>query len=337
MFETIAVTAPTAKPGHRAERVAGEEHDVGGGLHVRDGREGEPADDRERGERGHHREHPRGRLLALVPGEAGGERESRAARARTACQLIARPPPRRRAGSRRAWAASPRSTRAPSSGSSAAPSVTRATSVEKWRPPASTSCGEPSAITTPWPSSTMRSASEAANSVSCVATITAAPRLGELGGAGGQLVLVDAVHPARGLVEQHHRRGLARQHHLQREALALAAREVARIGGLASRQAGARHAGHAGVLDRVVVHQVVARVLEQQRHLARALDAAAGRLGEALREPEHGALAGAVAAHERDALAGMELEVDAAQDGGPSSTSSQTSFSASAGGGPLLR
>ena len=128
---------------------------------------------------------------------------------------------------------------------------------------------------------------------------------------------MDPVHPPSGLVEQHHRRGIAGEHHLEREALALAAGEVARIGRLAAGQAGARHARHAGVVHGVVVHEVVARVLEQQRHGARALDAPAGGLGQPLREPQHGALARAVAAHQHHALTGMKLEVDAAQDGGP--------------------
>jgi hypothetical protein len=66
----------------------------------------------------------------------------------------------------------------------------------------------------------------------------------------------------------------------------------------------------------VAVHEVVARVLEQKRHLTRPLDAPARGLGEALCEPQERALARAVAAHERDALAWLELERDAAQDRG---------------------
>ena len=69
----------------------------------------------------------------------------------------------------------------------------------------------------------------------------------------------------------------------------------------------------AGVLDRVLVDQVVARVLEQQRDLAGALDAPARGLGQPLGQPQQRALAGAVAAHQRDPLAGPQLEVEPAQ------------------------
>ena len=89
------------------------------------------------------------------------------------CQLIVRAPAAGPAGHvlRRGAA----SARAACSGSSSRPPVMRATWVEKWRPPPSTSAGGPSAMTLPGPSSTTRSANAAANSLSCVATITAAP------------------------------------------------------------------------------------------------------------------------------------------------------------------
>ena len=174
--------------------------------------------------------------------------------------------------------------------------------------------------------------------MSCVATITAAPCVGELARAGGEGVLVQAVHSSRRLVEQHHGGGVARQHDLQRQALALAAGQVARVRLLAAGQPGRSHAGHARVLDGVAVHEVVARVLEQERDLAGPLDAPARGLGEPLGEPQERALAGAVAAHERDPLAGVEAQRQMPRRiVGPSSTSNQTSLRASAGSGPPLR
>ena len=105
----------------------------------------------------------------------------------------------------------------------------------------------------------------------------------------------------------------SRQHHFEREALALAAGEVARIGLLATREAGGRHPGLAGVLDRMLVDQVVARVLQQQSHLAGALDPAPSRRNQALGQPQQRALARPVAAHQRDPLACGQVERDPTQ------------------------
>ena len=54
----------------RAERVSGEDDDVGGRLDVGEGGEGDPPGDRQRGERGDEGDDLRGRSRALVPGEA---------------------------------------------------------------------------------------------------------------------------------------------------------------------------------------------------------------------------------------------------------------------------
>ena len=62
-------SAPTAKPGAGAERVAREEDDVGGRHDVGEGGEGDPPGDRQRGERGDEGDDLRGRPRALVPGE----------------------------------------------------------------------------------------------------------------------------------------------------------------------------------------------------------------------------------------------------------------------------
>ena len=111
-------------------------------------------------------------------------------------------------------------------------------------------------------------------------------------------------------------RAVPREHHLQGEPLALAAGQVSRVRILPSREPGGGHAGDTGVLDGVPVHEVVAGVLEQQRDLPRPLDAPARGLVEPLGEAKQRALPGAVAAHERDALARVELQRDAAQDRG---------------------
>ena len=104
-----------------AERVAGEQDDVGGRLDVRHGGEHEPPHHRERGQRRHQRQHSRRRPVALVPGEAGGhgEREQRE---------------RRRLPGHASTSSIERAlvtAAAPASGVRAAPSVIRATSVEK--------------------------------------------------------------------------------------------------------------------------------------------------------------------------------------------------------------
>ena len=90
-----------------------------------------------------------------------------------------------------------------------------------------------------------------------------------------------------------------------------------------------------GVLDGVLVDQVVARVLEQQRHLAGALDAPARGLDQALGQPQQRALAGAVAAHQRHALAGRSVEVEPAQhaSGRPRSRTRRRAARAPARGG----
>ena len=95
--------------------------------------------------------------------------------------------------------------------------------------------------------------------------------------------LCDAVHAARGLVEQH---GGARRRPPSTTSSASRWRSPPdRSRGFASprpsRPAAATPVG-AGLLDGVLVDQVVARVLEQQRHLAGALDAPARRLGQPL-------------------------------------------------------
>src|SRR6478672_6332083 len=63
--------------------------------------------------------------------------------------------------------------------------------------------------------------------------------------------------------------------------------------------------------------QIVAGILQQERDFAGALDTATGRLREPLEMAQQRRLASAVAAHQRDPLAGPGTEVDATQDRRP--------------------
>src|SRR5215211_4804040 len=102
---------------------------------------------------------------------------------------------------------------------------------------------------------------------------------------------------------------------LEGQALALAAREVARVGLGAAGEAGALEPGRAGLVLRSLVHEVVTRILKQQRHLAAAADLPTRGVYQALGEAQQRALPCAVAPHERHALAGGHAQVDAAQHG----------------------
>ena len=130
-----------------------------------------------------------------------------------------------------------------------------------------------------------------------------APPLGELAQVGGERVLVGAVHAAGRLVEADDGRRLALEHDRQREPLALAAGEVARMAVGEGAEAGGLERGGGQLLPHPLGDEVVARVLQQQRHAAAARDPAARGLAEAGGEPQQRRLARAVAAHQRDALA----------------------------------
>src|SRR3954447_13409917 len=71
----------------------------------------------------------------------------------------------------------------------------------------------------------------------------------------------------------------------------------------------------ADLVANVLMYEIVARVLHEQRDVAGALDPAAGRRDQPLRQPQQRALAGAVAAHQRNRLAGTQNEVEVAQHG----------------------
>ena len=159
------------------------------------------------------------------------------------------------------------------------------------------------------------------------------PRRGELGVVGGdehggarrgqraqairERLLVAAVHAARRLVEQDGGRRLALQHDRQREPLALAAGEVARVAVGERAEAGRLERRGRKLLPHALGDQVVAGVLEQERDPPGADDAAARRLGEPGREPQQRRLARPVAAHQRHALARRQRHVHPAQHRGP--------------------
>ena len=150
--------------------------------------------------------------------------------------------------------------------------------------------------------------------MSWVATTTAAPALARLEMRSVRASLWARSMPRVGSSSSTTATVAGREHHLERQPLALAAGQVARVGLAAAAEAGRDEPVRAGLLARVLVDQVVARVLEQQRDLARALDLAARRLGQSLQVAQQRRLARAVAAHQRNPLTGLEAEVDAAQD-----------------------
>src|SRR3954449_7491922 len=173
-----------SEAGRPPERVARQQHDVGRRLDVGQGRERDPPERRERRERRHEGQHARGRMRALVPREARDEGEPEdheggrepAHRATSVCSgaegSVAGPAVRGAAApsGAAAWMRA-----APASGSRAPPARMRAVWVAKYHPPPRTSAVGASATGAPSPSSTVRSAQEAANSASWVATSTAAP------------------------------------------------------------------------------------------------------------------------------------------------------------------
>ena len=160
-------------------------------------------------------------------------------------------------------------------------SRTRATSVAKYQPPERISAAGPSAITTPSPSRTTRSAKAAANSTSWVATTTAAPPRGEPLDQLDEVVLAGAVHAPGRLVEgdQAGQRVAVhppRERDRQGQPLALAAGEVARVAVdrvLQPDRPQRRLPRHPRQLVAdPLADQIVARVLRQQRHPVGDLD-----------------------------------------------------------------
>ncbi len=123
----------------------------------------------------------------------------------------------------------------------------------------------------------------------------------------GELRLGVAVHAARGLVEREHRRRLAPPS----VTIASARRwrsPPERSRGLrsaCSARPAARSARGRGLARDALVQEVVAGVLQQQRDPPAALDPPAGGLQQPGGVAQQRGLAGAVASHQRDALAGL--------------------------------
>ena len=314
MLEIGAASAPTAKPGRAAERVAGDQRDVGGRDHVRDRGQHEPAGDRERRQRGDQRDQPRRRPGALVPGEAADEDQRQAGedrdlpahrhahrgrRARSRQRA-----PRARLGGDRAVAAEDARDlggEVPAAGEDLV-GAARRRSARRRR------------------AARTRSANRAANSTSWVATSTAAPPRRELGEPLDQLGLAGAVHAAGRLVEADDPRASRPS---PRPAITIASASRSRSPPERSRgsrraahssptAASARSAGRARAARRRPARGGRGRPGSAAAARSRAAPRSAPRTGSSRpgRGPQQGALAGAVAAHQRDPLARLDRELE---------------------------
>ena len=138
-----------------------------------------------------------------------------------------------------------------------------------------------------------------------------------------QLALAGAVHAARRLVQEQRARQLialrvpAGHHDGQREALSLAPGKVPRVDFRQLVEPEAPQRCRAGLTADLIadplVHEEIAGTLRQEGDAARRLDPPSLRLDQAGGSPQQRALAGAVAAHERNALARIDPELEATQ------------------------
>ncbi len=151
----------------------------------------------------------------------------------------------------------------------------------------------------------------------------ARPPLRQLAGPAGQRLLAGPVHPSRRLVEadesgESPTPRAAGHHQSQRQALALAAGQIARIG---LRRPPEPHRGKrlatglAGQLVRdPLANQQVARALGEKRAAARRRDPPPSRVDQSGGRPQERGLAGTVTAHQRNPFAAGDREVDPPQD-----------------------
>ena len=221
----------------------------------------------------------------------------------------------------------PRSRSAPSSGSSA-PSTIRAVSVAKYQPPLSTSPTGPSAI-----DPAVGEQHDALGERGGELRVVRGDEHRAAGGGGGAQRPRQGRPSPRGPCRASARRGTAprgqparparpipvhgARHDRERQALALAAREIARVAVGERAEAGGLERGGAELAADAVGEEVVVGVLQQQRDATGCVDAAAGGREQAVGVAQERRLAGAVAAHQRDALTRREREVDAPQDRAP--------------------
>ena len=158
----------------------------------------------------------------------------------------------------------------------------------------------------------------AANSASWVATSTAIPAAASSRRCAASASLWPRSMPRVGSSRQTTAGGSPCRTMLEREPLALAAGQVARVAvGERGEAGGLERFGGQLVAD-ALGEQVVAGVLQQQRDAAAALDPAARRLRQPGGEPQQRRLAGAVAAHQRDRSPGASARSTPRSTAGPS-------------------
>ena len=123
------------------------------------------------------------------------------------------------------------------------------------------------------------------------------------------------VHAARWLVQRDHGGSLTiAGDYRQSQALAFPSGQVSRVALGDVLQAGPLQRALRKLVADVLVQEVVAGVLQEQRDPAAALDLAASLLQEAGGVTQQGGLASPVAPHQCDAFTRFQDEVDAAQD-----------------------
>ena len=252
----------------------------------------------------------RRRVRALVPGESPGQRQAE--------QHERRRLPADHALTAVFW--SRRISSAPCSGSSAppAPPSTRAVSVAKYHPPLSTSRGR-RVDDHPPVGEHHHALGERRRELRVVRRDNY--RASPTRRCAHQIREYDlglAIHATGRLVQaERRRRRVAGADDRQRQALTLATAQIPRVAPGQRREPGLRQRPLPQLVGDPLRQEVVARILEQERHPAAAVDGSPGRLQQALRVAQERRLPRPVAAHQGDRLAGRDLELDPPQDRRP--------------------
>ena len=162
------------------------------------------------------------------------------------------------------------------------------------------------------PAERPRSANSAANSASCVARTTAPPRRARRSQCASR-ALGRRVHAPRGLIECEHARRARRRRGQSRGPGAGAARPRGPAGCVrrAPPAPPCSSASARGLLLDALVQEVVAGVLQQQRHPARIVTVPRVGSSSPGGVAQQRRLAGSVAAHQHDGLPGPDAQVDA--------------------------